>query len=298
MVDGGVAAMIVFAFGAFAGFEATTIYSEEARDPRRTIPRATYLALAFLALFYAFICWIVVMAFGPSGVVPLAAEQGPTMVFDATDTYLGGAAKAAMDILIVTSLFASILAFHNCAARYFFALGREALVPSWLARVDAETGAPRHASVVVTALSTVVVGAFAIAGADPVVQLLLWVTGQGVLCIVVLQAICAIAVIGYFRRARHVEVGLWASLIAPVISAAGLVAMVVLIVDHFDLLTGATTATNLAIMLCIPAVFLIGMARALWLRRNAPAAYEHLTTVVVEDDPPSRADPAIARALA
>lgn len=282
MVDEGVAAMIVFAFGAFAGFEATTIYSEEARDPRRTISRATYLAVAFLALFYAFICWIVVMAFGPTFAVGAAGEDPAGMVFVATDQYLGSAAKTTMDVLIVTSLFASVLAFHNSAARYFFALGRESLLSHRLAHVEARTGAPRRASLIVSVLAVVVVGAFALAGADPILQLLLWVSGLGALCIVVLQALCAAAVIAYFHKNDHPEIRWWQSTGAPALAAAGLVAMVVLIIDHFDLLTGASAATNLAIMLCIPVAFAIGTARALWLRSHRPDVYADLTTVDVE----------------
>ena len=36
----------------FIGFEATTIYSEEAKDPKRTVPRATYVAVLTIGLFY------------------------------------------------------------------------------------------------------------------------------------------------------------------------------------------------------------------------------------------------------
>jgi hypothetical protein len=131
-------------------------------------------------------------------------------------------------------------------------------------------------------LAVIVVGVFALAGADPIMQLLLWVSGQGALCIVVLQALCAAAVIAYFRKNDHPEVHWWQSTGAPALAVVGLVAMVVLIVDHFDLLTAADTATNLAIMLCIPVVFLAGVARALWLRANRPVIYAELTTVDVE----------------
>ncbi len=37
---------MLLCFAGFMGFEATTIYSEEARDPERTVPRATYLSVA------------------------------------------------------------------------------------------------------------------------------------------------------------------------------------------------------------------------------------------------------------
>jgi amino acid transporter len=44
-VSGSVAIALLFNFASFIGFEATTIYSEEARDPKRTVPRATYVAV-------------------------------------------------------------------------------------------------------------------------------------------------------------------------------------------------------------------------------------------------------------
>ena len=43
---------LLFAVTCFIGFEATAIFGEEARDPRRTIPRATYLAIAFVGTLY------------------------------------------------------------------------------------------------------------------------------------------------------------------------------------------------------------------------------------------------------
>ena len=39
-LGGGTGAMFAIVFGAFIGFESTAIYSEEARDPERTVPRA------------------------------------------------------------------------------------------------------------------------------------------------------------------------------------------------------------------------------------------------------------------
>ena len=60
----GAGAMFVLAFGAFIGFEGTAIYAEEARDPFRTIPRATYVSVGFLALFYGFITWTITLAYG------------------------------------------------------------------------------------------------------------------------------------------------------------------------------------------------------------------------------------------
>ena len=51
---------MLLCFAAFMGFEATTIYSEEAKDPSRTVPRATYLSVLIIGVFYAISTWCMV----------------------------------------------------------------------------------------------------------------------------------------------------------------------------------------------------------------------------------------------
>src|SRR4029453_9206316 len=50
--SGSVAIALLFNFASFIGFEAPTIYSEEAKDPKRTVPRATYVAVLTIGIFY------------------------------------------------------------------------------------------------------------------------------------------------------------------------------------------------------------------------------------------------------
>ena len=76
VVTGGMGSVLALAFGAFIGFEATAIYREEARTPDRTVPRATYVAVGFLGLFYAFISWVIIQAFGNTGAVA-GGQQEP-----------------------------------------------------------------------------------------------------------------------------------------------------------------------------------------------------------------------------
>ncbi len=51
---------ILFCFAAFIGFEATTIYSEEAREPNKTVPRATYISVLIIGVFYMLTSWLMV----------------------------------------------------------------------------------------------------------------------------------------------------------------------------------------------------------------------------------------------
>lgn len=47
-----VGSLLVIVFIMFIGFEQAALYSEEVCEPKRTIPRATYLAIIFLTIFY------------------------------------------------------------------------------------------------------------------------------------------------------------------------------------------------------------------------------------------------------
>lgn len=57
---------LMFAVASMFGFEATAIYGEEAREPKKTVPRATYLSVAVVTGFFAFTSWMLVSAYGAS----------------------------------------------------------------------------------------------------------------------------------------------------------------------------------------------------------------------------------------
>ena len=62
----GLGISLLFAVASFIGFEATVIFAEEAKNPRRTIPAATYVAVIAITVFYAFSAWCMVVAYGQS----------------------------------------------------------------------------------------------------------------------------------------------------------------------------------------------------------------------------------------
>src|SRR6476620_4928620 len=63
---------IMFAVASMFGFESTAIYSAEAKDPHRTVARATYLSVGVISVFFAFISWMLVSYYGPSQVMDAA----------------------------------------------------------------------------------------------------------------------------------------------------------------------------------------------------------------------------------
>ncbi|MEV4864779.1 APC family permease [Streptomyces ossamyceticus] len=268
----GMIAVLAFAFAAFTGFESTVIYRREARDPARTVPRATYLAVAFLGLFYAFVVWTVIQAFGDAQVIATAGSNPADLFFSAITVYVGPWAADLMHVLIVTSVLASLLAFHNAINRYGLALAEEGILPRALARVHPRHRSPYVAGIAQTVLGAAVVLAFAAAGADPYMQLLLWVNTPGMLALMVLQLLAAIAVPLYFRRRTHGE-GALRTVVAPIAAAVLLTGAIALVVTHLDQFTGASTTVNTVLAAIVPAVLVLGLALGWWLRRSRPEVY-------------------------
>jgi amino acid transporter len=104
---------LIFALAGYIGFEATAVFRDEARDPARTIPRATYLALLLIGGFYAVSSWVMVSAWGDEGAVQLATDNPAGMLTETATRYGGSMTGDLVQIFLITSLFAALLSFHN-----------------------------------------------------------------------------------------------------------------------------------------------------------------------------------------
>ncbi|MEP6814341.1 MAG: APC family permease [Marmoricola sp.] len=279
----GMGSVLAIAFGAFIGFEATAIYREEARDPNRSIPRATYAAVGFLGLFYAFITWIIIQGFGNAGVLAQVAKDPANLFFLAMDTYVGSWGSDVMRVLIVSSLLAALLAFHNAITRYCYALASEGAFPKKLASIHPRHHSPYIAGFTQSVLAAVVVAGFALAHADPYTKLLLWVNTPGVIGIILLQALAAAAIFAFFLRDRRGESAI-RTLVAPAVACLLLVGAAWLTIKNIALLTGAGSAVNWILIASVPVVFIGGYGYALWLRGHKPSVYDQIASTDVDTE--------------
>lgn len=255
---------LMFAIAGFIGFEATAIFRDEARDPDRTIPRATYAALAIIGIFYTLSAWAVVSAWGDSAVVAEAAADPGNMVATTAQVYLGTAAGDVINVLLVTSLFAAVLSFHNVLSRYFFSLGNTGVVPAACGRSHPQHASPHVASLVTTALGVLLMAISAVAGLDPVLEVFTWLAGIASVGIVGLMLLACIAVLVFFRR-TGVDRRPWQTVVAPALGALGLTGILVLLVENLPLLMGGSTALGIGagvlLLLCLAAGFVLAAAR-------------------------------------
>jgi amino acid transporter len=253
---------IMFAVASFIGFEATAIYGEEARNPRRTVPLATYLAVVLIGAFYALSSWAIVLAFGSDGVVAAAQADTAGLVFTAAAEYVSPVVADVMLVLLLTSLFAALLAFHNAISRYLFALGRQGMAPGVLGRTHARHTSPHVGSLTQTATAFVVVAVFAAAGSDPVRQLFTWMSGLATVSILLLMVLTSVAVLAFFARSR-VDRRAWHTRVAPTLGTLGLLGIVGLVLANFTTLISGDAALATVLLAVIAAAFALGVVVAL-----------------------------------
>ena len=272
----GFAIALMFAYTSYIGFESAALYGEEANEPGRSIPAATYASVALIGVFYLLTGWIVVGAMGPEHARAVATAEGGQLLFTLITRYCGDTAAAVAGALLCTSLLASYLAIHNAATRYIFALSREKLLPPILGKLNPVRYAPSNASLTVTVITVVCVAIFAMIGADPYRTIFPVLIGLSTLGVITLQAFAAVAIVAYFRRRKGADV--WSTLIAPAIGAAGLFVAVGLVASNFNLLTQLDNPVITALPWIYLPLFAAGVAFALWLKARRPLTYAALAT--------------------
>lgn len=236
---------IMFAAASFIGFESTAIYRDEARDPERTIPRATYLTVVLITVFYVFATWALVQAWGVSEVVRVAAEtlEAGDMLQQTGIAYIGSWYATTISVLIITSMFACVLSFHNVLTRYYHSMGRAGLMPKITASVHSTRNSPSQASLLQSIVSGALIVAFAVLHLDPYLQVFTWFSGVATLAFLALMVLVCVAVVVYFRR-NPGDVSMWTGLIAPILGGLGLLGATYMVLTNFPLLVGDVDAAG------------------------------------------------------
>ena len=255
---------LLFALFSFVGFETTVVFSEEAKDRRRTISRATYLVITFIGVLYLLTTWALANAVGPSTIQTTATNDPTGFISLQADAYVGTVWGWAISILVVTSLFAILLAVTNVLSRYIFALGRAGMLPPSVAATHEKHQSPHVASVVASVTTALVVGAFIVSDADPFLKLYTLLLALGTVGFLSIVCAASIAALVFFRKS-HLDEGVWQTILAPGIAAIGAAIAIGLALANFDTLTADSTGIATWLWLLIPlaalAGFVVGQSR-------------------------------------
>ncbi|WP_283133653.1 APC family permease [Rhizohabitans arisaemae] len=273
----GVGALLVIAVTGFVGFESSVVFSEESRDPRRTVPYATYISIAVIAGLYAFSSWAMTMAVGADRIVEFSQKNATETIFVLAADHLGATIVDIARVLFATSVFAAAVSFHNTTSRYIFALGRERVLPAYFGKTSARTGAPRSGSIAQSVLGFTVIVVFAVLGLDPVVDLFYKAGTLGGFGVLLLITATSLSVLRYFARNPGGE-NVWRRLIAPGVACVLLGVFSYLAVSNFTTLLGVPPDSALGWVL--PGLYLVaavgGLLWGLSLRGRNPEVYARI----------------------
>lgn len=275
--SGSLTVAVLFCLGSFIGIEATTIYGEEAKDPESTIPKATYLAVFLIGIFFIITTWLMVKGVGSENLLPtLGGMPDPTaFFFDLTAQFVGGPAATIAGLLLVSSLFAALSAFHNYVARYTYVAGREGLLPTSFGQTHDAHQSPHIGSVAQTIGSLIILAVFAGLELDPILQMFTWIAQVGTLGVLLMMAVTSLSVIAFFRKKGGGPV--LSTLVLPLISAVIMGVLFVYIFLNFGDLTGTSGAMlGWVLPALIPLGALIGWLLAMRLKAADPSAYRSM----------------------
>jgi amino acid transporter len=290
----GAAALGVALFGAFwswVGFEMAPNYAEESRNPRKIGAQAMYASVIGLGVLYVFISWMFVTGWGQNNAAQAVADQFAgkygSAFYPLTDRYVGSGLTTVFEILIITGSFACQLAFYNTASRYFYAMGREGLIPAALGRTHRKHHSPYIASMVVTAMVSVYIIGFLLYDSSTEAALLklgTWSPLLGVLGILAIQALVSFAIIKFFLTTARDGFNFWKTLVAPVLGGIAQIVACYLLIKNRPALSGAGDVLFVKLIpWIVVAIFLGGIGLALYYRSNSRERYRAIGRFVHED---------------
>lgn len=135
----------VFGFLSFAGFEAAATLGEEAKNPRKDIPRAILGTAIFGGVYFVVVTAVEVMGFGTNAEGIKAYVASGSLLGDLGTQYIGSWIGNAITLGAAISAFGCLLACVVGASRIAFALSRDGGNVR-LGEVSAKNGTPENAT--------------------------------------------------------------------------------------------------------------------------------------------------------
>jgi amino acid transporter len=207
---------IVFGLLSIAGFEAAATLGEEARNPRRDIPRAILGTAIFGGVYFTLVTAVEMMAFGTdkSGIEKFIAS--PALMGDLGTSYIGAWVGDLITLGASVSAFACCLACVVGASRLLFALVRD-LAPDNALAGTGHNGTPAAAAVMITALIAVIAVVCAVAFDAKPFDTFLWSGTIGTLILLVAYVLATVGCIKLIFVDRKMDVPAW-EVVIPVLA--------------------------------------------------------------------------------
>jgi amino acid transporter len=232
---------LALAFLCFVGFEVTAVFTRHVRNPEKTIGRATMIGVIILFTVFAVGAWVVLAGFGADEAITIA--KGPDsgqLVPMVASANLGTWMGVTFEVVLLTSLFATLIVVFNTTAQYTLNMSRALAPASRLARLHPKHGSPANAGIALAVVLSAILLACRIARLDPYLKVAAILGVLGSVAIFALEIMCALAIFTYFRRGRDRR--LWTTTLSPLLAGIALTVFLAIVLTNFAGLTGSTSA--------------------------------------------------------
>jgi len=281
----GVVAAGVGTLLAFAGFESAAALAEEAKQPRRNIPRAVLFATVAIGALYLFTTYAATVAYGPGKFAGFASASNGVP--------WSGLARTVANVLwifvllaIINSTLACANANTNVFTRTGYALGRIGVLPRGLSNLHPRFHSPRVGVLVELIIGLAVTLTL---GLHYTPEVAFGVVGTAIVVVIVpIYIVANIACIGYYARHRREEHSWVAHVVIPVLGAIALV-------PGFLSAAGITGVPGLKFIVALPSPYkyapyvmaawmVAGVGMLLWLRSRNPQAVTAVAHIHLDDE--------------
>ncbi len=127
-------------FFSFIGFDTASTAGEEAKNPRRDLPRAIILSLIIVTVLYVLVA---TAAIGARPIVEFTGSGGDAVLAQIMQSVTGAGWPAVLlSAAAVISIFSVVLAVMYGQTRILFAMGRDGLLPRAFTKVNPKTQTP------------------------------------------------------------------------------------------------------------------------------------------------------------
>jgi len=282
---------MIYAILAFIGFEAAAPLAEEAREPRKTIPRAVILSALLIGLFYLFCYYAATVYFGPTKMAKSFFSFNSGDPWSGMAQAVWGPGLIIVILAVLNSAIANSNAGANAATRVGYSLARIGLLPRLLARVHPRFHTPYWAVNVQAAggIALAVLLGWIAGGPLPAFALLGTIAGIIVIVIYILTNLSNL--VFYLRERRGGVNILWNGIVPIVGSLIFLPALAAALgIDFGNLGIGALSPPSNLAPVVIGIWMLAGLVALIYFAARNPARITETGRVFL-DDPDASAEP-------
>jgi len=250
---------VILAILTFIGFEAAAALGEETRNPHRSIPLAVFGSMILVGLFYVLVAYAGTVGYGIDKMVTgFANDAAP---YDTISRQFSGPLLVLLvDIAGVASYFSASLAIINSGARITYKVGRDGLLPGWVAWLHPLRLNPIAAIITLCSIG-LISGLILGFTMTPLVAFGFLGTLDALFVMIVYALVC-IASIVFFLRKRRAQFNILRHLISPVIGT-----IMIAVVFVFLLIAPAPPPLN-TIPFVVLAWIVLGIVMLYVLRRR------------------------------